>query len=174
MIATLLLTVTLNIIGVYFKKIPDFSALIALSPYFSNEWVGYMYAFIVPMLLTGVIYLEMKFYYGVISVLLPDNVIGYLTIAVFQTSHWIAFGLKFFNNDSSVLYIFLILLIAFYVMIYAVKEESDYKSARNIYLLNVIVNYVLLVFFVFLQKRGKSKGISFVLNNRQNFWNKLI
>ena len=59
-------------------------------------------------------------------------------------------------------------------MLYSVKEESDYKNARNIYLLNVIVNYVLLVFFVLLQKRGKSKGVSFVLNNSKNFWNKLI
>ena len=83
MIATLLLTISLNIIGVYFKKIPDFTSLMALSPYFSNEWVGYLYAFIVPMLLTGVIYLEMKFYYGVISVLLPDNIVGYLIIAIF-------------------------------------------------------------------------------------------
>ena len=59
-------------------------------------------------------------------------------------------------------------------MLYSVKEESNYKSARNMYLIVFAFNYFLLVLYVILNKKGKVHGVSINLNNSQNLWNKFI
>ncbi len=176
LIAAFGLTVGLAVVGVYFSLIPNFNLIVALGPYFYKYvWINYIYAAVVLVLLYFIIQIEMKLYYGVISTLLPDNVLGYLGIVLFQTSHWIGFAKVFFNHHEYFPCVFLGVMAIFYLILYIVKEQDNYRASTTIYQICAIVCYLLLVIYGILYKRSIfKKGVRFNLNNSNNVWNKII
>lgn len=74
------------------------SRFIVTAPNFRYEVLSYVYALVTIALLYLSIKLEMKLYYGIFPVIIPDGIIEIIILAGFQTIHWISFALVFFTS----------------------------------------------------------------------------
>ena len=75
-VGLLLITIVLNIVGVYLGKLPHLNFIVNLGPLTKYRFFIYLYYLLVGGLMVLVINVEMKFYYGVLSIMIPDNFIG--------------------------------------------------------------------------------------------------
>lgn len=174
-IGLLVLTVAFNIAGVYLNLIPKFKLMVNLGPSMSYKFLSYLYYVLVAGIMVLVINVEMKFYFGVLSIIEPDSFWGYLSMSLFMASHWFGFGLAFLNNNTSCpLFVFLLIMVLFYMGLYHVKESSSYKDARWVYLVVFGVNYTLLFLYGALYSYRKISGVPIATNNPKNIWNKII
>ena len=174
-IVLLVVTLLFNILGVYFGKIPKFSQMVNLGPYFSYKFLSYIYYLLVAGLMVLVINVEMKFYFGVLSIIEPDSILGYLSMGFFMACHWIGFGFAFLNDSTDyVCLVLLVILVLFYMGLYHVKETSSYKDARWVYLVVFGANYALLFLYGVLYNYKKVSGVSVVVHNNKNIWNRII
>lgn len=118
--------------------------------------------------------LEHKLYYGVISTFLPDNFIGSLGIALFQTAHYIALAFLITGSDTYAGLILLILFLMFFGL-YALKEKETYKSSTLAHQIIALVNIMLVALFLILKHNGRyRKGISVTFYNSHNVINKFM
>ena len=174
-VGLLLITIVLNIVGVYLGKLPHLNFIVNLGPLTKYRFFIYLYYLLVGGLMVLVINVEMKFYYGVLSIMIPDNFIGYLGMGLFMALHWLGFGFAFFNNTYDYpFYVFMLLMIIFYVGLYHVKETTSYKDARWVYLVVFAANYILLFIYGVLYSYRKISGVTIATSNAKNVWNKII
>ena len=171
---TLIVTGLLNLLGVWFRLLPGFNSLTSPAPYFNHVWINYIYLVLVLVVAYVVIYFEHKLYYGVVSTLLPDNIIGTLGIVFYQTIHYIGFAFCVMNSSANAVYL-LLLIAGMYLCLYLLKEKEDYKSSGLAHTIIFVVNYLLLAIFVILRSNHKwSKGIAYGTLNRKNIWNRIF
>ena len=174
-IGLLVLTLAFNIAGVYFGKIPNFRTIVNLGPMSSYRFLHYIYYLLVAGVMVLVINVEMKFYYGVLSVIESDSFWGYLSIGTFMAAHWVGFAFAFLNDNIGFpTYLFLVIMLIFYMGLYHVKETSSYKDARWVYLVVFGVNYGLLFVYGILYSYRKVSGVTIATANPKNVWNKII
>jgi hypothetical protein len=159
----------------YFGLFPNLKSVTFLSAYFKIKWINYIYGLVVLVLVYFVATIEMKLFYGVIGTFLPDSILGYIIIALFQTSFWIAFSVVFFNKDALHIILFLVFAFAYYLLLYIVKEKDSYNEASIIHATSSIFFVCLCFVYVHLRVYSKANnGINVVLDNKGNLFNKLI
>jgi len=168
------ITVALNIVGVWFGLLKGFDNLVMPAPFFNQIWLNYVYLALVLVNFMVAITIEHKLYYGVISTFVPDNVIGYLSVVLYQTSHYIAFAFVITSSDAYA-GILLALLFVFFLGLYILKEKETYKSSTLSHQIVALVNLTLLAVFIALKYHGKfTKGIYLNLRNSNNVINRIM
>lgn len=170
----LALTVTFLLIGVWFGLLSRFNHIILPAPLFHTTWLNYIYLALLIVNAMVAISLEHKLYYGVISTFLPDNVIGYVGIVLFQTLHYVTLAFIITTSDAYAI-LLLVILFAMFLGLYMLKEKETYKSSTFAHQIVAFVNIALLAVFVGLKYHGKyHKGVGVTFNNTQNVINRIM
>ena len=169
----LIVTLGLSIVAVWFRLLSGFDNIVLPAPLFSTVWLNYVYLLLVIVNFLVAISLEHKLYYGVVTTFLPDNVIGYLGIAMYQTLHYLALAFVM-TTDDAFAGLLIALFFLFFLSLYILKEKENYNSSALAHQVIALANLMLLAVFVGLKYNGKySKGIS-VANSSDNIINKMI
>lgn len=170
----LCVTVALNILTVWFGFASGFNSIVFPAPFFSSLWINYIYLALTLVAFMVAIQMEHKLYYGVVSTFLPDNMIGFLGIALYQTTHYIALAFILMNSDSFA-GILIVLLFGLHLTLYILKEKETYKSSTLAHQIVALANLALLAVFVGLKYHGEfRKGVGLIIPAPKNFINRLI
>lgn len=171
---SIIVPVLFNLLGVWFKLIPQFDQIISPSPYFNHSVFNYLYAIIAILLLVILTpYNEVRFYVGIVSIILPDGILGAAILGSIVASNYIGLALAVTGHTIHTLTI--VLLVGF--VFFCLARINDSRTTRYVYtwyMVIVLINVFLIYLFVELKQHGKySKGIIYLLINSQNVWNKL-
>jgi len=171
---SIIIPVLFNLLGVWFKLIPHFDQIISPSPFFNHSVFNYLYAIIAILLLVILTpYNEVRFYAGIVSIILPDGILGAAILGAIVASNYIGLALAITGNTIHTLTI--VLLVGF--VFFCLARINDSRTTRYVYtwyMVIVLINLFLIYLFVELKQHGKyGKGIIYMLVNSRNVWNKL-